>query len=113
METTAIAQAHGAPLEASPDGMRTTYHEEDNKIFVNYQQDVEGVLKYAHECRAAEGAFDKTPNMRRTMTVPMVVLLDIRTKYGWDFMNKDHWPFVVKILKGPEYAAFRTTNKRI
>lgn len=97
----------------SPDGMRTTYHEEDGNVILNYTQDVEAVLKDAHESRAAEGAFSKTPNMRRTMTVPTVVLLDIRTKYGWDFMNKDHWPMVAKILKGPEYAAFRTTNKRI
>ena len=97
----------------SPDGMRTAYHEEDGKIHVSYEQDVEGVMKYAHECRAAEGAFEKTPDLRQTMTVPMVVLLKIRNVYGWDFMKKEHWPMVAKILKGPEYAAFRTTNKVI
>ena len=31
--------------KTAEDGMRTTYHEEDGKIFVNYQQDVEAVLK--------------------------------------------------------------------
>lgn len=97
----------------SPDGMRTQYHEEDGKIILSYTQDVESVLKYAHERRAAEGAFGKTPDMRQTMSVPMVELLKIRNLYGWDFMNKDHWPMVAKILKGPEYAAYRTTNKRI
>jgi hypothetical protein len=99
--------------KTAEDGMRTTYHEEDGKVFVNYQQDVEAVLKHAHEARAREGAFEKTPDMRRTMSVPTVVLLEIRNRYGWDFMNKDHWPMVAKILKSPEYAAFRTTNKRI
>lgn len=97
----------------NPDGMRTTYHEEDDKMVVNYTQDVEGVLKHAHEARAAEGAFDKTPDLKRVMSVPMVVMLEIRNKYGWDFMNKEHWPMVMKILRGPEYAAFRTTNKVI
>jgi hypothetical protein len=97
----------------SPDGMRTTYHEEDGKMIVHYTQDVETTLKYAHEMRAAEGAFDKTPTMRHTMTVPTSVMLDIRNKYGWDYMNKEHWPFVKAILKGPEYTGFRTTNKAI
>lgn len=95
------------------DGTRTTYHEEDGKVILNYQADVEAVLKHAHDARVQEGAFDKTPDMRRTMTVPTIVLLQIKNKYGWDFMNKDHWPMVAKILKSPEYAAFRTTNKRI
>lgn len=97
----------------SQDGMRTTYHEEDDKMVVNYAQDVEAVLKHAHEARVAEGAFDKVPDMRRKMTVPLVIMLQIRNQYGWDFMNPDHAPMVMKILKGPEYAAFRTTNKRI
>ncbi|RKP56365.1 hypothetical protein [Pararobbsia silviterrae] len=97
----------------SPDGMSTRYHEEDGKVILSYQQDVEAVLKHAHEARVQENTMGRTPDMRRTMTVPTVVLLDIKTRYGWDFMNKDHWPYVAKILKGPEYAAFRTTNKRI
>lgn len=99
--------------EQSPDGMRTQYFEEDGKMHLKYTQDVEGVLKHAHEARAAEGAFEKPRDMRRTMTVPTVILLDIRNRFGWDYMNKEHWPMVAKILKGPEYAAFRTTNKRI
>lgn len=97
----------------SPDGMRTAYHEQGDEMVVSYEQDVEGVLKHAHEARAAEGAFDKTPDLKRVMSVPMVIMLEIRNKYGWDFMNKDHWPMVMKILRGPEYAGFRTTNKVI
>jgi hypothetical protein len=93
--------------------MRTAYHEEDGKIIVSYEQDVETALKYAHECRAAECTVERIPDLHRTMSVPMVELLKIRNTYGWDFMNKDHWPMVAKILKGPEYAAYRTTNRRI
>lgn len=98
----------------SPDGMRTAYHEEDDKMIVTYEQDVEAALKYAHECRAAENTAERLPDgMHQTMNVPMVELLKIRNVYGWDFMNKEHWPHVAKILKGPEYAAYRTTKRRI
>lgn len=98
----------------SPDGMRTAYHEEDGKIFVSYEQDVEKALQYAHECRATENTAERMPDgLHQTMNVPVVELLKIRNQYGWDFMNKDHWPYVAKILKGPEYAAYRTTNRKI
>lgn len=93
--------------------MRVTYHEEDGKILLNYQEDVEDALKYAAAKRAAEGEFERMGEWKQVMRVPQSVMLDIRTKYGWDFMNKDHWPYVKKILTGPEYAKFRTTNKRI
>ncbi|KVP90710.1 hypothetical protein WJ95_09390 [Burkholderia ubonensis] len=105
---------HGAPLQPEPqDGKRVTYHEEDGKMHVRYEQDVETVLKLNHADRAAEGAFDKRGEFNRVMRVPEVIMLEIRFKYGWDYQNPDHWPMVKKILKGPEYAAFRTTNREI
>lgn len=93
--------------------MRITYHEEDGRMVLNYQEDVEPVLKYAHEKRAAEGEFERMGEFKHVMRVPEVVMLEIRNKYGWDYMNKDHWPHVKKILTGPEYAAYKTTKKRI
>lgn len=93
--------------------MKTTYHEEDDKIHVKYSEDVQDVLDYAHDKRAAEGEFEKMGEFKQVMRVPMSVLLDIKIKYGWDFMEKDHWPLVMKILRGPEYTKFRTTNKVI
>jgi hypothetical protein len=93
--------------------MKTTYHEEDNKVHLKYSEDVEPILDFAHAKRAAEGEFEKMGEFKQVMRVPMSVMLDIKIKYGWDFMDKDHWPMVAKILKGPEYAAFRTTNRVI
>jgi hypothetical protein len=93
--------------------MQTTYHEEGDKIHVKYVEDVEPILDYAHAKRAAEGSCEKMGEFKHVMRVPMSVLLDIRTKYGWDYMVKEHWPLVMKILRGPEYAAFRTTNRVI
>lgn len=102
------------PPKAEPqDGKTITYHEEDNKMILQYTQDVETVLKVNHEQRAAEGRFEKIGEFSQIMRVPEVVMLEIKFKYGWDYMNRDHWPMVKKILKGPEYAAFRTTNRQI
>jgi hypothetical protein len=94
-------------------GMRTTYHEEDDKIHVRYSEDVESLLAYTHAKRVAEGEFEKMGEFKHVMRIPASVLLDIRTKYGWDYQDPDHWPLVMKILRGPEYAAFRTTNRVI
>lgn len=95
------------------DGKAIRYHEEEGKMILHYSQDVETVIKLNHEQRAAEGRFDKIGEFSQTMRVPEVIMLDIKFKYGWDYMNPDHWPMVKKILKGPEYAAFRTTNRAI
>jgi hypothetical protein len=102
------------PAKPEPvDGKRTTYHEEDDKMIVQYSQDVETVLKMNHFQRETEGSCGRIGEFHQTMRVPEVVMLEIKFKYGWDYMNKDHWPMVKSILKGPEYAAFRTTNRRI
>jgi len=94
-------------------GMRTTYHEEDDKIHVRYSEDVESLLAYTHAKRAQEGEFEKMGEFKHVMRIPETVLLDIKIKYGWDYQDPDHWPLVMKILRGPEYAAFRTTNRVI
>lgn len=95
------------------DGKTIRYHEEEGKMILQYTQDVESVIKLNHEQRAAEGRFDKIGEFSQTMRVPEVIMLEIKFKFGWDYMNPDHWPMVKKILKGPEYAAFRTTNRQI
>jgi hypothetical protein len=97
----------------SDDDKRITYHEEDDKMILRYEQDVEPVLKLNHEQRAMEGKCERIGEFKQTMRVPEVVMLQIKFKFGWDYQNPDHWPMVKKILKGPEYAAFRTTNKAI
>lgn len=92
--------------------MRTTYHDDGDKMVIRYSEDVEPILKYAHEMRAAEIYHSRMGEFAKVLRVPQSVMLDIRTRYGWDYQNKEHWPMVKKILKGPEYAKFRTTNKR-
>jgi hypothetical protein len=95
------------------EGMRTTYHEEGDKIHLRYSEDVEPILDFCHAKRVSEGEFERMGEFKHTMRVPQTVMLDILIRYGWDYQNKDHWPMVKKILKGPEYAKFRTTNRVI
>lgn len=95
------------------DDKRITYHEEEGKMILNYSQDVEAVLDANHARREAEGSCGRIGEFHKTFSVPEVIMLEIKFKYGWDYQNPDHWPLVKKILKGPEYAKFRATNRKI
>lgn len=92
--------------------MKLTVQSAGDLLRLNYTEDVETLLRWNHERREAETAFDKMGDLHHTMRVPQTVMMDIREKYGWDFMNKDHWPMVKKILTGPEYAQWRVTKRK-
>lgn len=93
--------------------MRDSVHEEDGKVHVKYEEDVQSAIDYAHDKRVQEGEFERMGEWKHVMRIPEIVMLDIRNTYGWDYMNPEHWPMVKKLVFGPEYAKFRTTNKRI
>lgn len=87
--------------------MRTAYHEEDGKIIVSYEQDIEAVLKANHEQRAMSSRLARKGDMHHVMRVPTVVLMQIAQKTGLDFFDPEDAKKILEILKGPEYAAFR------
>lgn len=97
----------------SEDGMRTAYHEEDGKIIVSYEQDIEAVLKANHEQRATRSVFDKKGEMHHVMRVPRVVIMKICERTGLDFFKPEDAKEIMKILRGPEFAAFRTYPGKI
>lgn len=78
----------------------------DGSVTFQTVGDAQGVLDVCAEMRAENHR--KDDGMRHVMRVPTEIMDEIRIKYGWDFMNPDHWPYVFKILKGPEYRGFRT-----
>ena len=100
---------------------RQTYHEQDERIFINTYQDVEPHMEYAAKCRRVDaeerGAFGKRGDMHRTMAVPFNVILAVAQRLGiaqGKIFESDHMKRIVKELKGPEFTAFRTTiDKRI
>jgi hypothetical protein len=86
----------------------------DERVVLKYTQDVEPALNAAADARREDrerGAFQKSHEMKRTMIVPFAVLMKIERETGLDFMNKQDAPHIMKILKGPDYARFRTTDK--
>jgi len=97
----------------SPDGMRTAYHEEEGKMIVSYEQDIETVLKVNHEQRAMSSRLARKGDMHHVMRVPTVVLMQIAQQTGLDFFNPDDAKRILEILKRPEYAAFRTYDGQI
>ena len=88
--------------------------EEGQETVLRYTQDVEPVLNAAADARREDrerGAFQKTYDMKRTAIIPFVVLMEIERKYGLNYTNSDDAKVISKILKGPDYAKFRTTDK--
>ena len=93
-------------------------HEDGNNLVLQYYQDVEPVMEAAAAARREEreaGKFDNKrmkSEFRRTMMVPFNVLMEITQKTGLDFFNPGDAKEIMKILKRPEYAQFRTTNTK-
>lgn len=100
-------------MHNSPDGMRTAYHEEGEKIIVSYEQDVETVMKVNHEQRAATSRVAKKGDMHHVMRIPLVILQKIQNETGLDFFNPVDAKEILKILKRPEYACWRTYDGAI
>lgn len=92
-----------------------TTEDSDERVVLKYTQDVEPALIAAADARREDrerGAFQKTHDMKRTMVVPFVVLMQIERETGLSYLNKEDAKAISKILKGPDYAKFRTTDKR-
>lgn len=88
----------------------------DDGLVVNYYQDVEPVLDLCARERREDRErthFQKRGEFRRTMVVPLNILMKIREERGLDFLNPEHSKAVVKLLKTSEYAYFRTVNDKI
>lgn len=95
---------------------KQTYHEEDDRIFINSYQDVEPHLEYAKQCRRVDsedrGRFGKHGEFHRTMAVPFNVILRIAQDLGiaqGRIFETEYMKRIVAELKRPEFAAFRTS----
>ena len=96
--------------------LRTTYKEEDENILINSYQDVEPHIEYAKACRRVDaedrGRFGKRGDLRRTMSIPMNVLMMVCQEHHLDFWNKDDAKKILKIVRR-DYPVFATTIDRI
>ncbi len=49
-------------------------HEEDNKLILNYHQDIEDHLKLAHYERSLDSRVQKKREFRKTMSIPFNIV---------------------------------------
>lgn len=90
-------------------------HERDDDLVLQYYQDVEPVLDAAAAARREDRertAFQKSSEFKRTMIIPFNILMKITQETGLDFYQPEDAKVILKILKGPEYARFRTTDRK-
>lgn len=111
----AEVQRATAILEAT---LRTTAKEEDGNLLVHTYQDVEPHLEYAAKCRRADaehGKFAKRGEFRRTMSIPMNIMMNVASKLGipmGQIFDKEHQLRITRELKSPEFKLFRTSNAK-
>lgn len=93
--------------------MRETFIDDGDKFHIKYEEDVSHIIKANHEEMARKSVFDKKRDFHHVMRVPHIVLMEIQRQTGLDFFKPDDAKEIMKILKRPEYAKFRTAPGRI
>lgn len=93
-----------------------TAKEEDDKLILNYHQDVEPNLKDAADSRRFDAEhrtrFGRRAEFRRTMTIPFTVMMQVAEKLGIqasDMFGREQQSRIAKELKGSDFSLFRTT----
>ena len=102
-------------LDVDPLSRMTVYWDYDaaqNKATITHSQDVEPALELAHalamdENRTAKGI---KGDMWHYAKVPSTVIMEMKSKHGVDFFDKNDWPKVFYLLN-TEYSRFKTTQK--
>ena len=83
-------------------------------LAVNYYQDVEPILDICARERRVDRErtfFQKRPEWRRTMSIPMNIIMEICQKYHLDFYNSDDAK-KVKAIAARDYPMFKTVNDK-
>lgn len=92
-------------------GVETWEDMYDGKLQIHYRQDVAPILEHTKQLRDNDLA-DK--GIKRDMwhyaSIPPVVMMEWKNKYGVDLFNRDHEKQVFKLLN-TEYKWLKTTRK--
>jgi hypothetical protein len=101
-------------LDHNPQTGETTYFDySDERVVITHTQDVTPILKMAHYWTNKESKTDYgiKNDMWHYARVPNIIILEMKTKHGVDFFDKNDKPRVFHLLN-TEYARFKTTHKR-
>ncbi len=101
-------------LSVDPGGLVTKTTYEDGRNVIKYEQDVQDHLDVASELRADTGRWEreKKESFAHAAFVPDIVILDMRTRFGVNFYDKEQRPKVMQLLE-TEYKRFKTTDKKL
>ena len=101
-------------LDVQPDGTVVRYHEEGSKIILAHEHpDLERLQRANAEMRNTRSRLDKKGDLHHVMRVPQAIITKICIDTGLDFFNPEDAKEILKILKRPEYAQFRTYSGQI
>ena len=88
------------------------YNHDNDTVTLGHHQDTEALLE-----RNKEAMLDPDKHRRQAKeewahyaTIPNIVVLEWRQKYGVDFFDKNHWSACMKLLNDPEYRYLKRTT---
>jgi hypothetical protein len=89
------------------------FNHSDQSATITHEQDVESVLE---RNIAAANDDDKTKrgiknDLWKYASIPNIVQIEWKQKYGVDIMNRDHQKAMFKLLNSPEYSYLKCTTK--
>ena len=98
----------------------TATEDGDGNTLVNTFQDVQPHMEYAAKLRRADaeerGAFGKRKELHHTMSIPFNVMMSVALRLGipaGKIFDSEHSKRIMKELKTPEFAIFRTTIDKL
>ena len=92
-------------------GLKTIHHfdEQTGETHLQYVQDVEALIDRNKALHNTEHQKKGIKNSwMHAATIPDIVQLQWKKKYGVDIYNQDHWPKIKKLLNSPEYRYLKT-----
>jgi len=103
-------------LSVDPVNGIKTFHDYDpssKKTFITHSQDISKILKQNQNLRncAEYKAGGIKNDYYHFATLPMVMVMEFKTKHNLDVFNDDDLPAIEKLLSGSEYSKFRTVDK--
>lgn len=87
------------------------YEQSTDRMVITHQQDVDGHLEYSHT-RATDDNYSRKGiknDMWHYARVPNAVIMEMKTKHGVDFFDKNHAKRVFELIN-KEYPYCKTTN---
>lgn len=95
-------------------GLLTSTAFEDGRNVIKYEQDVSSHLDFAASLRADTDRWKKgvKESLAHAAFVPDLVIVDMLTRFGVDFYDKDQRKRVLQLLE-TEYPKCKTTDKRL